>query len=169
MNIFLFHVVHNILYTIEKHLRPEQVCKQSNKNRNWYLLSASLVFSLLPSAARSNGAAAGQTSSLRSKGLGILGKLKMSAELLIALAALLSWVVVGVVMFDFVEYKAVPGRSQFPENISSGNVNDQIGIDVWPVCLWSFADIQQIMTDPVQAVNDAVDEVSSLLNKFHGT
>lgn len=36
----------------------------------------------------------------------------MSAELLIALAALLSWLVVGVVMFDFVEYKAVPGRLQ---------------------------------------------------------
>ncbi|KAI3367181.1 hypothetical protein L3Q82_008240 [Scortum barcoo] len=86
-------------------------------------------------AVRSNGAAAPQTGSIRSKGLGLLGKLKMSAELLIALAALLSWAVVGVVIFDFVEYKAVP-------------------------------DIQQIMTDPVQAVNDAVDEVSSLLNKF---
>ncbi|KAM6968653.1 uncharacterized protein LKV04_017516 [Tautogolabrus adspersus] len=84
-------------------------------------------------ASGTNGAA--QTSSLRSTGFGLLGKLKMSAELLIALAALLSWLVVGVVMFDFVEYKAVP-------------------------------DIQQIMTDPVQAVNDAVDEVSSLLNKF---
>eukprot|EP00066_Takifugu_rubripes_P028619 XP_011617885.1 PREDICTED: uncharacterized protein LOC101078822 [Takifugu rubripes] len=59
----------------------------------------------------------------------------MSAELLIAIAALLSWAVVGVVMFNFVEYKAVP-------------------------------DIQQIITDPVQAVNDAVDEVSSLLGKF---
>lgn len=93
----------------------------------------------------------------------------MSAELLIALAALLSWVVVGVVMFDFVEYKAVPGGSQFAENISSENVNNQSGIDLWPVCLRLFTDIQQIMTDPVQAVNDAVDEVSSLLNKFHGT
>lgn len=128
------------------------------------------VFSLLPSAATSpNGVAAAQTSSLRSKGLGLLGKLKMSAELLIALAALLSWVVVGVVMFDFVEYKAVPGGSQFPENTSSENVNNQTGIDLWPICLWLFTDIQQIMTDPVQAVNDAVDEVSSLLNKFHGT
>lgn len=32
-----------------------------------------------------------------------------------------------------------------------------------------FSDIQQIVSDPVQAVNDAVDEVSSLLNKFQGT
>lgn len=31
-----------------------------------------------------------------------------------------------------------------------------------------FADIHQIVSDPVQAVTDAVDEVSSLLNKFHG-
>lgn len=30
------------------------------------------------------------------------------------------------------------------------------------------SDIQEIILDPVQAVNDAVDEVSSLLNKFHG-
>lgn len=37
------------------------------------------------------------------------------------------------------------------------------------VCLWLLLDIQQIITDPVQAVNDAVDEVSSLLNKFQGT
>lgn len=89
------------------------------------------MFSLPPSAATgSNGVAAAQTSSLRSKGLGLLGKLKMSAELLIALAALLSWVVVGVVMFDFVEYKAVPGGSQFAENISSENVNNQSGIDL---------------------------------------
>ncbi|XP_049917299.1 uncharacterized protein LOC126400552 isoform X2 [Epinephelus moara] len=86
-------------------------------------------------AGGSNAAAAAQPSSLKSAGLGFLRKLKVSAELLIALAALLSWLVVGVVMFDFVEYKAVP-------------------------------DIQQIVTDPVQAVNDAVDEVSSLLNKF---
>lgn len=34
--------------------------------------------------------------------------------------------------------------------------------------LFSSADIQQIITDPVQAVNDAVDEVSSLLGKFQG-
>lgn len=57
------------------------------------------------------GEAAPQPSSLPSKGGGLLGKLKMSAELLITLAALLSWAVVGVVMFDFVEYKSVPGRS----------------------------------------------------------
>lgn len=36
-----------------------------------------------------------------------------------------------------------------------------------PLCL--ISDIQQIVTDPVQAVNDAVDEVSNLLNKFQGT
>lgn len=30
------------------------------------------------------------------------------------------------------------------------------------------ADIQQIITDPVQAVSDAVDEVSGLLGKFQG-
>ncbi|XP_053290784.1 uncharacterized protein LOC128451043 [Pleuronectes platessa] len=83
----------------------------------------------------SSGAAAPQTSSLKSKGVGLLRKVKVSVELLIALAALLSWAAVGVVMFDFVEYKTVP-------------------------------DIQQIITDPMQAVNDAVDEVSSLLNKF---
>lgn len=66
-----------------------------------------------PAATGSNGVAAPpQANSLRSKGWGLLGKLKMSAELLIALAALLSWVVVGVVMFDFVEYKTVPGGSQ---------------------------------------------------------
>lgn len=35
--------------------------------------------------------------------------------------------------------------------------------------MFFFSDIQQIVTDPVQAVNDAVDEVSSLLNKFQGT
>lgn len=94
----------------------------------------------------------------------------MSAELLIALAALLSWVVVGVVMFDFVEYKTVPGGSQIPKNISSNNFNYQTCIDLLPICLsLLFSDIQQIMTDPVQAVNDAVDEVSSLLNKFQGT
>lgn len=63
-------------------------------------------------AGRSGGAA--QTSSLRAKALELLRKLKMSMELLIALAALLSWVVVGVVMFDFVEYKAVPGKFQYP-------------------------------------------------------
>lgn len=34
--------------------------------------------------------------------------------------------------------------------------------------LFCSADIQQIITDPVQAVNDAVDEVSSLLGKFQG-
>lgn len=31
-----------------------------------------------------------------------------------------------------------------------------------------LTDIHQIVSDPVQAVSDAVDEVSSLLNKFHG-
>lgn len=51
-----------------------------------------------------------QTTSLKSRGLGLLRKLKMSAELLIALVALLSWLAVGVVMFNFVEYKTVPGR-----------------------------------------------------------
>lgn len=35
------------------------------------------------------------------------------------------------------------------------------------ICL-HLTDIQQIVSDPVQAVSDAVDEVSSLLNKFHG-
>ncbi|XP_036006752.1 uncharacterized protein LOC105939031 [Fundulus heteroclitus] len=76
-----------------------------------------------------------QTSSLKSKGLELVRKVKVSVELLIALAALLSWMVVGVVMFDFVEYKTVP-------------------------------DVHQIIADPVQAVNDAVEEVSSLLSKF---
>lgn len=51
--------------------------------------------------------------------MAFLGKLKMSVELLVALAALLSWVVVGVVMFDFVEYKAVPGKSK-RERVSMG-------------------------------------------------
>lgn len=69
----------------------------------------------LSEASGSNAAAAPQTSSLKSKGLGLLNKLRVSVELLIALAALLSWVVVGVVMFDFVEYKAVPGKSQIPK------------------------------------------------------
>lgn len=71
-----------------------------------------------PAAAASNGAAA--QSSLRSKGLGLLRKLKMSVELLFALAALLSWGVVGVVMFDFVEYKAVPGR---PDKIYKNKIS----------------------------------------------
>ncbi|MED6276149.1 hypothetical protein CHARACLAT_000373, partial [Characodon lateralis] len=89
-----------------------------------------------PSVSAARGSSrASQPSSLRLKGLELLRKVKVSVELLIALAALLSWMVVGVVMFDFVEYKAVP-------------------------------DVHQIITDPVQAVNDAVDEVSSLLNKF---
>ncbi|XP_014827185.1 PREDICTED: uncharacterized protein LOC106906420 [Poecilia mexicana] len=89
-----------------------------------------------PSASAAGGSSrAAQTSSFKSKALELVRKVKVSVELLIALAALLSWVVVGVVMFDFVEYKAVP-------------------------------DVHQIITDPVQAVNDAVDEVSSLLNKF---
>lgn len=35
------------------------------------------------------------------------------------------------------------------------------------ICL-HLTDINQIVSDPVQAVSDAVDEVSSLLNKFHG-
>lgn len=35
------------------------------------------------------------------------------------------------------------------------------------ICL-HLTDIHQIVSDPVQAVSDAVDEVSSLLNKFHG-
>uniref|UniRef100_A0A8C6VV64 Triadin n=1 Tax=Nothobranchius furzeri TaxID=105023 RepID=A0A8C6VV64_NOTFU len=98
---------------------------------------------------------AAQTTSLKSKALEFLRRLKMSVELVIALAALLSWVVVGVVMFDFVEYKAVPGESQTPQ--MRANVSQR------------FSDIQQIVTDPVQAVNNAVDEVSSLLNKFQGT
>lgn len=50
-----------------------------------------------------------QTSSLKSRALGLLGTIRVSVELLVALAALLSWLVVGVVMFDFVEYKTVPG------------------------------------------------------------
>ena len=94
----------------------------------------------------------------------------MSAELLIAVAALLSWVVVGVVMFDFVEYKAVPGGSQIPNKKSiSLELQSSVNHVYLPLCLLLFSDIQQIMTDPVQAVNDAVDEVSSLLNKFQGT
>lgn len=68
------------------------------------------------SSAASGSSGAPQTGSPRPKGLGLLGKLKVSVELLVALAALLSWLVVGVVMFDFVEYKAVPGRSQIPTN-----------------------------------------------------
>ena len=36
-------------------------------------------------------------------------------------------------------------------------------------CVFVFSDIQQILSDPMQAVNDAVDEVSSLFNKFQGT
>lgn len=64
----------------------------------------------LPAPTGSNGVvAAPQAASLRSRGLGLLRKLKMSAELLIAVVALLSWLAVGVVMFDFVEYKAIPG------------------------------------------------------------
>lgn len=35
------------------------------------------------------------------------------------------------------------------------------------ICL-HLTDINQIVSDPVQAVSDAVDEVSNLLNKFHG-
>lgn len=60
----------------------------------------------------STGAAAPQTTSLKSKAVGLLNKLRVSVELLVALTALLSWLVVGVVMFDFVEHKAVPGESQ---------------------------------------------------------
>lgn len=88
----------------------------------------------------------------------------MSVELLVALAALLSWVVVGVVMFDFVEYKAVPGKSQKERNIHR-NLSNQNNPTFPLFCL----DVQQIITDPVQAVHDAVDEVSILLNKFQGS
>lgn len=31
-----------------------------------------------------------------------------------------------------------------------------------------LTDVNQIVSDPVRAVGDAVDEVSSLLHKFHG-
>lgn len=103
-----------------------------------------------------------QKSSPGSKGQGLLAKLKVSAELLIAIAALLSWAVVGVVMFNFVEYKTVPGGS---------TTRHLLWILISGLCfipLFCSADIQQIITDPVQAVNDAVDEVSSLLGKFQG-
>lgn len=86
----------------------------------------------------------------------------MSAELLIAIAALLSWGVVGVVMFNFVEYKAVPGGSP-TQHLLCLSLSSR-----YLTPLFLFADIQQIITDPVQAVNDAVDEVSSLLGKFQG-
>uniref|UniRef100_A0A3Q1EGN1 Triadin n=1 Tax=Acanthochromis polyacanthus TaxID=80966 RepID=A0A3Q1EGN1_9TELE len=117
-------------------------------------------------ASGSNGAAAPQPGFLRSGALSLLNKLKVSVELLIALAALLSWVVVGVVMFDFVEYKAVPGRSQTPRNVSLQDFQIHAGLKTF---LQSFSDIQQIITDPVKAVNDAVDEATSLLNKFQGS
>lgn len=103
-----------------------------------------------------------QQSSVRSAGQGLLAKLKVSAELLIAIAALLSWVVVGVVMFNFVEYKPLPGGSR------------RCGLlwilrsAMYFIPLFYSADVQQIITDPLQAVNDAVDEVSSLLGKFQG-
>lgn len=71
------------------------------------------IHSSLLAATGSNGVVAPpQTTSFKSRGLGLLGKLKMSAELLIAVVALLSWLAVGVVMFDFVEYKTVPGRPE---------------------------------------------------------
>lgn len=69
---------------------------------------------------------------------------------------------VGVVMFNFVEYKTVPGGSPTLHLLwilMSG---------VYFIPLFYSADIQQMITDPVQAVNDAVDEVSSLLGKFQG-
>lgn len=88
--------------------KAERICQT-----NFCLfMSSSKSASHAAATGSSDGAAAPQTSSLRSKGLGLLNKVKMSVELLIALAALLSWLVVGVVMFDFVEYKAVPGKPQ---------------------------------------------------------
>lgn len=78
---------------------------------NWTMYIVHLSSPCLLAATGSNGVVAPpQTTSLKSRGLGLLRKLKMSAELLIAIVALLSWLAVGVVMFDFVEYKAVPGR-----------------------------------------------------------
>lgn len=167
---------HFTLLAVKGQTKQLQCCK-SNRSKagpSWWCWELS-VWLYLPSssssaAGGSNGAGAPQTSSLKSKGLGLLGKLKMSAELLIALAALLSWVVVGVVMFDFVEYKAVPGRSQIPKKITFFFLELVISIIRYnlSICLFLLSDIQQIITDPVQAVNDAVDEVSSLLNKFQG-
>lgn len=78
----------------------------------------------------------------------------------------MSWVTVGVVMFDFVEYKAVPGRSHL--KIHFFFITSIFRHVKLSVCLLLFSDIQQIVTDPVGAVNDAYEEVSSLLNKFQG-
>lgn len=86
----------------------------------------------------------------------------MSAELLIAVAALLFWAVVGVVMFNFVEYKTVPG------GFSALHLVQIFISDMYFIPLFYSTDIQQIITHPVQAVTDAVDEASSLLSKFQG-
>ena len=66
------------------------------------------------SAARGAGAVAPPAASVRPRGLGLLGTLRVSVELVVALVALISWGVVGVVMFDFVEHQAVPGESNSP-------------------------------------------------------
>lgn len=70
-------------------------------------------FSLHQGAKPATGSPAAATAaacgSVKSKAVMVLNKLRVSVELLIALAALLCWLTVGVVMFDFVEYKAVPG------------------------------------------------------------
>lgn len=103
-----------------------------------------------------------QKKAVGSKGQGLLAKLKVSVELLIAIAALLFWAVVGVVLFNFVEYKAVPGGSpalHLFQILTSG---------MYFIPLFYSADIQQMITHPVQAVSDAVDEASTLLSKFQG-
>ena len=71
-------------------------------------------FCLSLSLARGAGAVAPPAASVRPHGLGLLGRLRVSVELVVALVALISWGVVGVVMFDFVEHQAVPGESHSP-------------------------------------------------------
>lgn len=71
-------------------------------------------------------------------------------------------------MFDFVEYKAVPGESQIPESLSLSHFTHLLSRIYQHAC-YHYLDIQQILTDPVQAVNDAADEVSNLYNKFQGS
>lgn len=95
-------------------LKVEKLVKRGYSEKfgkSIHLCRTSPVRSFLLATTGSNaGVVSPQTTSLKSRGVGLLRKLKMSAELLIAVVALLSWLAVGVVMFDFVEYKTVPGR-----------------------------------------------------------
>ncbi|XP_051942685.1 uncharacterized protein LOC127615155 [Hippocampus zosterae] len=108
-------------------------------------------------------ATAAACGSVKSKAVMVLNKLRVSVELLVALAALLCWLTVGVVMFDFVEYKAVPDIQHIMSDPLQAAYD---AADEVSNLASKFQECAPDLSDPMSAATYALDEIAQAKDKF---